>query len=211
MSETDQLWNDEDDEMPSSSEAFSDALASLEDELKEHQVKPGVEDETAAEAEMYEEGVYHQSEINENGDPAEVSYADLTEEDAYDSTQGNQSGLSLGDELEMALAEPTETFDESSTVADDDSFLSDDEPVEETFADDYPAYEEEPPAVVEEAPAAAAASFAGGHEGTDDFNLATLTQLVSEIRQESDRVSEMKASVARALNLIQEMSESLKS
>jgi hypothetical protein len=56
------------------------------------------------------------------------------------------------------------------------------------------------------APVAPAAATA-----VDEFNLSTLNQLVDEIRQESERVAEMKASVVKALALIHEMSESLKS
>lgn len=61
------------------------------------------------------------------------------------------------------------------------------------------------------AEAASGASFVGQDAPTGDFNLTTLTQLVDEIRQESQRVTEMKESVNKALTLIQEMSESLQS
>lgn len=318
MSDTEstQLWNDEDDDLQDG-QAFSDALASLGDHLHEQQ---GIEDETQADAEMYDEGVNYETSISQTGNPAEVSYADLTEDDAFIQDQSGQTaGLSLDDELDNLIPdEPVASsfqddtdFDaelnslrdsqsesgdidlplddeldasfgtpmhvenaptEMSFGAELDAVLNDDAAAEEAFAgedgaetddqhvysddsqdvagyaeesdeapaaeddgyfaqedpaaeelDAYPSYEE-PEAMdpyetetaatmVEDAPEPADEPMMpmGGHEGTDDFNLATLTQLVDEIRQESDRVAEMKESVARALALIQEMSESLKS
>jgi len=367
MSDTEstQLWNDEDEDMQGG-QAFSDALASLGNHLQEQ----GVEDETQAAAEMYDEGVHYESPIDADGDPAEVSYSDLTEEDAFNMDHGSQpeqdAGLSLDDELdslipdepvamstggmdsggmtagdtelslddeldnlipddagdlalgdmelplddeleddfgtpmhieeapgEMSLgaeldailnldeeAAPAEasydiepadeayaetapedeeaveeagfdlgesddaaaeaplysddSYAEASyaeesyeaPAADDEGYLVEEEPAAADFAA-YPSYEEAeeemdtayeaPAAAEEEAPEPVAhqespmAALVGGHDSADDFNLATLTQLVDEIRQESDRVAEMKESVARALALIQEMSESLKS
>lgn len=360
MSDTEstQLWNDEDDDLQGG-QAFSDALASLGSHLQEQ----GVEDETQAAAEMYDEGVHYESAIDADGDPAEVSYSDLTEDDALGQDYGSQpeqdAGLSLDDELdtlipdeptasapgdtelslddeldnlmpddmidssigdtelplddeleddfgtpmhiehapaEMSLgaeldailnvddsAAPADTGYDSgyeiepadaayadtapeadaeaeagydlaeaddaaaevysddsyaqasyaeesyeAPAADDEGYLVEEEPAAADFAA-YPSYEEAeeemdtayeapeaaiddvPEPVVQQDQASPLSALAGGHEGADDFNLATLTQLVDEIRQESDRVSEMKESVARALALIQEMSESLKS
>lgn len=242
MSDTEstQLWNDEDDEVQSGQD-FSDALASLEDHLQEYQPDDSVSygDETDVDAQLYEEGVNYEPTINEDGEPAEVSLTDFTEEDAlpdHGSQPEEDAGLSLDDELEAAFVEEEAPIDNdldaalaaeddsyandfvSEDAADDDGFLSEAEPVEaEEFAA-YPAYEETEEEMdsysspVAEAPVESPmAAMIGGHDGADDFNLATLTELVDEIRQESDRVSEMKESVARALSLIQEMSESLKS
>lgn len=358
MSDTEstQLWNDEDDDLQGG-QAFSDALASLGNHLQEQ----GVEDETQAAAEMYDEGVHYESAIDADGDPAEISYSDLTEDDALGQDYGSQpeqdAGLSLDDELDTLIpdepaasaagdtelslddeldnlmpdeiidlsagdtelplddeleddfgtpmhiehapaeislgaeldailnvdgsAAPAEADDSGYDIesadeayadsapevdsaaeaddalgeaddaaaeapgysddsyaqasyaeesyqapaADDEGYLAEEEPAAADFAA-YPSYEEaeEEMDTAYEAPeateahepvvqhqASPLAALAGGHEGADDFNLATLTQLVDEIRQESDRVSEMKESVARALALIQEMSESLKS
>ena len=284
MSETEstQLWNDEDDDLPGGP-AFADALSSLEEHLHEHQGTENLpEDEEQVYAELYEEGVEFEPDLNANGEPEEVSFTDFTEEDAYPN-HGSQpeedaglaslddeldaafveSGVSLDDELDAAFAEPEVSLDdeldaafvepelslddeldaayvapvadsedsvadETYTEVEDEDFLA----AEETASDEleesfeaYPAYEDSHDEVSEtygqevsdEVPAAASSSADSpmaamiGGQDTDDFNLATLTQLVDEIRQESERVSEMKDSVARALNLIQEMSESLKS
>ena len=86
--------------------------------------------------------------------------------------------------------------------------------IEDDVEDDADIAEEEMATeAVEEAnaPEAAPAEHAGNDSETNDFNLATLNQLVDEIREESQRVAEMKQSVSEALQLIQEMSESLKS
>lgn len=242
MSDTEstQLWNDEDDEVQGGQD-FSAALASLEGHLQEYkeQDQHALEDDEAmADALLYEEGVSYEPAIDENGEPSEVSLADLTEEDAlpdHGTQPEEDAGFSLDGELEAAfveeeapidsdldaaLAAEDNSFASASAVeesADDDGFLSEEEPAEADFAA-YPSYEEPEEdmdnysAPVAEAPVESPMSaMMGGHDGADDFNLATLTQLVDEIRQESDRVSEMKDSVARALSLIQEMSESLKS
>lgn len=290
MSDTEstQLWNDEEDEVQGE-QAFSDALASLEGHLQEYQeqdqslslddeldaafaeqfqAEPGtsLEDEAVADAALFEEGASYDPGIDEDGEPAAASLAEMNdissldaeldaafEEQAAESSFDSDldaaldepdAGLSLDDELDNAYADETAlaaedaahdladdydaavddsapadafgTHDDAS--GDDEGFLAEDEPAEADFAA-YPSYEETEEdmdsystPVAEEAPADSPMSaMMGGHEGTDDFNLATLTQLVDEIRQESDRVSEMKESVARALSLIQEMSESLKS
>lgn len=333
MSETEstQLWDDEDDDLQPGQ--FSESLAALSDQLQSQQGQDALnDDEEAAMAQMYEEGVSYEPAINDNGEPAEVSYSDLTEEDAFTMDHGtlpaDDAGVSLDDELdalipdeepmmaagdtdlslddeldnlipdeepvaamssgdtELALDDddydqPLQSYDDSEgemslgaeldailnepaadyaepeaeqpayadeveevafeeeapleqaweepadepaleaepaheepayadQPAEDEGYLAEEEPAEDFAA--YPAYEEaEEEIEYEEAPAAAAPMPVMGGEGTDDFNLATLTQLVDEIRQESQRVAEMKESVARALNLIQEMSESLKS
>ncbi|MBT9545190.1 MAG: hypothetical protein IV090_07350 [Candidatus Sericytochromatia bacterium] len=99
--------------------------------------------------------------------------------------------------------------------ADEPELVEETELVEEEL-DVYPAFDESEEEAVAEAVVVAEESYSEPEsssvsQGADDFNLATLNQLVDEIRQESQRVSDMKASVAKALSLIQEMSESLKS
>lgn len=128
--------------------------------------------------------------------------------------------------VEAVAEEPVEEFGAEDVPAED--LPVEDLPVEDAaeevaYADesvedaleDYSAFEEAEVAPVEEMAVAEESATAPAStslsQGADDFNLATLNQLVDEIRQESQRVSDMKASVAKALSLIQEMSESLKS
>jgi hypothetical protein len=112
-------------------------------------------------------------------------------------------------------AEPADEPAGEVAYADEAEVVEETELVEEEL-DAYPAFDEAEEEAVAEAVVVADESYSEPQssalsQGADDFNLATLNQLVDEIRQESQRVSDMKASVAKALSLIQEMSESLKS
>jgi hypothetical protein len=114
-------------------------------------------------------------------------------------------------EMEYAESEAEPADEPAAEVA----YADETELVEEEL-DAYPAFDEAEEEAVAEAVVVAEESYSEPEssslsQGADDFNLATLNQLVDEIRQESQRVSDMKASVAKALSLIQEMSESLKS
>lgn len=178
MSETNQLWDDDNDTLGSSSGL------SLDQELEMALAEPSLDDELDA---AFTE---HVSETDSSSLDQELDAA-FSEPDVASDFD------SLDQELDAAFQEetvnvPVESFEEE---------LAESEP--------EPAFEaevQEP--VVADIPEPVVAA---GHDSNDSFNLATLTQLVDEIRQESHRVSEMKASVARALSLIQEMSESLKS
>lgn len=168
-SESTQIWDDEENFEVQDNAAFGDALASLEEQLQEHDNQE-LYDEEAQEVVMFEEGLSQEtpaSHFTENSS-AEDTLAFESEFEAYPSFEE---------------AEADEALNETSSSQDDHGNNGHQN-----------------------------VSNEGEQEGaTDDFNLATLTQLVDEIRHESQRVSEMKASVAKALNLIQEMSESLKS
>lgn len=114
-------------------------------------------------------------------------------------------------EMEYTESEAEPADEPAAEVA----YADETELVEEEL-DAYPAFDEAEEEAVAEAVVVAEESYSEPEssslsQGADDFNLATLNQLVDEIRQESQRVSDMKASVAKALSLIQEMSESLKS
>ncbi|MBF2052340.1 MAG: hypothetical protein IGS03_02615 [Candidatus Sericytochromatia bacterium] len=182
-SESTQIWDEEGNLEAQDNAAFGDALASLEEQLQQHDDQE-LYDEEEQEIVMAEEGLSHAPELSESDEPETVSYAEA---------------------LDSHEAEASETD-------------SDDVSSEAAVFEDYPSFDEgeEEALYAEDAGESAEASPTSGNgmgseSGTDDFNLATLTQLVDEIRHESQRVSEMKASVAKALNLIQEMSESLKS
>lgn len=234
MSDSDstQSWNEEEENGLPSNEAFNDALASLEEHLQEHD-DPVLYDEEQEKADMYEDGVEYASELDASGDPVDASYIDQAENsDLYDSHEPEQDELALSEELsddeiiDEQIIETGADFDDQSEeleIAEDD--FEDDlneeihaEAVDHDSVDEayeiasYEDMDDEPEAAPAEASHDSALSIGGnGNEGADDFNLATLTQLVDEIRQESQRVAEMKASVSEALSLIQEMSESLKS
>lgn len=182
-SESTQIWEEEENLEAQDNAAFGDALASLEEQLQQHDDQE-LYDEEEQEIVMTEEGLSHAPELSESDEPETVSYAEALESTEAETPAADAADVSL---------EP-EVFE------------------------DYPSFEdaedEALPAEHESESAEATANSGNGmgaESGADDFNLATLTQLVDEIRHESQRVSEMKASVAKALNLIQEMSESLKS
>lgn len=228
-SESTQTWNEEDDDLiAQDNAAFSDALASLEEHLQDHDLNSDSEDEAQQEELMYQEGAAFNPELSEDGDPEAVSYAEYASEDsdefaahvseegvdvsldaALDDVDADQRSVMELDDLgaddldgaEEAIED--EAFEaEINETATDAEDLYEDDLAEQGVSDDH---SQAAPAV---SPLAAAL---GGSHGADDFDLATLTQLVDEIRQESQRVTEMKDAVAKALNLIQEMSESLKS
>lgn len=280
MSETDSQNGIETDN--SAAEAFSDALASLEEHLQEHQEENELYDEEAQENLMYEEGTPEEDGLfvgdeleaaldSAFTDPNEGSFAAPTEAAATDSSAEDYS--ELDDELDNLFTDPNEgSFAAPTEAAAEDSSEAEESSEESTEDfEDYPSYEDsyedsdedtvaaesaeetaeetieeeaakpefaeaddmdeeaefeadaaeeaevmEEVAVAEEAAPTEAeshpmAAMIGHDGGASDFNLATLNQLVEEIRQESQRVSDMKESVAKALNLIQEMSESLKS
>lgn len=234
MSDSDstQSWNEEEESGLPSNEAFNDALASLEEHLQEHD-DPILYDEEQEKAEMYEDGVEYASELDDSGNPVDASYIDQAENsDLYDSHQPDQDELAISEEpsdcevveeqgignvsdfateedLEMAEEDFEADFDDQLS---DDAIASNADSVDEEYelAADMSDESEETHAEADES-SGLSAMASQGPDGTDDFNLATLTQLVDEIRQESHRVAEMKASVSEALSLIQEMSESLKS
>ena len=124
----------------------------------------------------------------------------------------------LNDALEEDLSHPSEQeVQEVFSAPEEHSFASDDtvesfveaEEVWESVPEAEDAWESVSEAEVVAEPEPVSSAPAG--PAVDEFNLSTLNQLVDEIRQESQRVSEMKASVVKALALIHEMSESLKS
>lgn len=176
-------------------DAFDDALKSLDEQLEEHHQEIEAYDETEQEAIMYEEGVEYTPEIDAEDNPETVSYAEQAEEsDALESHEPDEAEALLEEDEEAFAAYPT--FEESEDV---ESHTSKDN------VDEHPAEVQTSEDLAEDAPQEAI------DNSSDDFNLATLNQLVDEIRQESQRVTEMKDAVAEALQLIQEMSESLKS
>jgi len=189
-SESTQIWDEEENSEVQSDAVFGEALASLEEHLQEHHEENELYDEESQEAVMYEDGVDFEPEASDADEPEASVFAEATEEEA-------DLNPELETELEAALSETGDTAE----------------------FEDYPSFEEETELETEAAPEAEAEAPVAADNGnsasagdeTDDFNLATLTQLVDEIRHESQRVSEMKESVAKALSLIQEMSESLKS
>ncbi len=197
-------------------DAFDEALNSLDEQLDAHNEDPAAYDENQQDAIMYEEGVEYTAELDEKENPEAVSYAE----------QANDSGAFEShepDATEELVDDVEETFEEYPTYEEEAPVVSHEEEViasedahedfEEVAVEDsaeateVEEYTEEP---VEEAPAEAPVETSTDAENSD-FNLSTLTQLVDEIREESQRVAEMKSSVAEALQLIQEMSESLKS
>jgi len=119
------------------------------------------------------------------------------------------------DVAEDVVEESAATEDTSAEETAEEAVYADETELVEAELDAYPAFDEAEEDAVAEAVVVAEESYSEPEspslsQGADDFNLATLNQLVDEIRQESQRVSDMKASVAKALSLIQEMSESLK-
>lgn len=206
MSESENIMDNQD---ILENDAFDDALKSLDEQLEEHHQEIDVYDETEQEAIMYEEGVEYTPELDEEDNPEAISYAEQAEESGdFESHEPDEAEQLSNEELNEALDEESEfeaypTYEEAAEPV-EDSVDSIDEEVA------YVAEESAEEAAVEAAPTAEAPSMSTASE-TDDFNLATLNQLVDEIRLESQRVSEMKHSVAEALQLIQEMSESLKS
>ncbi len=240
MSDSDstQSWNDDDEDngFPSS-QAFDDALSILDEHLQEHD-EPALYDEEQQKAETYEEGVEFASEIDDSGDPVDASYIDQAENsDLSDSHQPEVDDLAVSEAInedEIIEEEILELDDEAEEDLNEEEILELDDETEEDLneedsfenaeqsdeiAEDSEEYEiakyseldSEPEAAAEESQHSMLGLGGNGNDGTDDFNLATLTQLVDEIRQESQRVAEMKVSVSEALTLIQEMSESLKS
>lgn len=201
MSESENIMDNED---ILENDAFDDALKSLDEQLNEHHQDIDAYDETEQEAIMYEEGVEYTPELDEDDNPEAVSYAEQAEEsgpfESHEPDEAEQlSNEDLNDTLdEEAAFDAYPTYEEDLEIEEDLDVADDSETYEEESMED----------ASEEAPAEAPAQATGE---TDDFNLATLNQLVDEIRLESQRVSEMKNSVAEALQLIQEMSESLKS
>lgn len=205
-------------------DAFDDALKSLDEQLEEHHQEIEAYDETEQEAIMYEEGVEYTPELDAENNPEAVSYAEQAEETgAFESHESDASEI-LVEEEEDAFAEYP-TFEDSETdldnadVGDDTEHSMDEdggtdaayEDSMDEAVDDTVDEEMTEPGVSEDAAPAEETSASDTHGEADDFNLATLNQLVGEIRQESQRVTEMKDAVAEALQLIQEMSESLKS
>lgn len=214
-SESTQVWEEDENDLQSS-EAFSEALASLEEQLQE-QDDAGLYDETEQEAVMYEEGVNYEPELDASGEPEESSFAEHIEhlEDADDFEAHVADMEAVDEDVQETATQENASFED---------YPAYEESAEEVVYEEEAVYDEaiaEDDAFAEEASTSAETSEAEDSsplaasllsaEGADDFNLATLTQLVDEIRQESQRVSEMKSSVAKALSLIQEMSESLKS
>lgn len=220
-SESTQTWNEEDDDLiAQDNAAFSDALASLEEHLQDHELDS--EDEAEQEELLYQEGAAFTPELSEDGEPEAASYAEYASEpnDAFVSHVDEE--VSLDDVLDDVDADQrssseldelgNDDFEGAEEAIEAEAFEAE---VSETATDAEDLYEEDlgsyTPADTTDASASPLAAALGSSQGADDFDLATLTQLVDEIRQESQRVTEMKDAVAKALNLIQEMSESLKS
>ncbi len=202
MSESENIMDNED---ILENDAFDDALKSLDEQLNEHHQDIEAYDETEQEAIMYEEGVEYTPELDEDDNPEAVSYAEQAEESgAFESHEPDEAEQLSNEDLNDTLDEES-AFDAYPTYEED---LEEVEESEAVYAEESSeeAVEETSEAPAEDAPAAQQSTGEA-----DDFNLATLNQLVDEIRLESQRVSEMKNSVAEALQLIQEMSESLKS
>ena len=191
-------------------DAFDDALKSLDEQLAEHHQEIEAYDETEQEAIMYEEGVDYTPELDAEDNPEAVSYAEQAEDsDAFESHEPDEAEALLAEDEEHFAEYPTFNESEVSPEDSDDMLAHDDaDDNEETDIDENSdPSSEESDHTSEEAEFDSEESHS---EETDDFNLATLNQLVDEIRQESQRVTEMKDAVAEALQLIQEMSESLK-
>lgn len=180
-SESTQIWDEEENLEAQDNEAFGDALASLEEQLQEHDSQE-LYDEEEQDMVMAEEGLNHAPEFSETDEPETVSYAEALEAEDAEASESDETEASA----EAEIFEDYPSFEDSEEI-------SEAEALDSAESGHMPS------------------NGSGAESGADDFNLATLTQLVDEIRHESQRVSEMKASVAKALNLIQEMSESLKS
>lgn len=189
-------------------DAISDALSFL-DEMDSVDEQPY--DEEAQSALSVEQGP--EDEYVPANDQISES---LTEElPVADDNFGADEEFSNSYAVEEPVAETSEaveTVDAAESEFVEEAELADETSLQESSDDAFPSFEEEE--TVDEVAVAAPEPVpepAPVSQATDDFNLATLNQLVEEIRQESQRVADMKASVARALALIQEMSESLKS
>lgn len=203
-------------------DAFDDALKSLDEQLEEHHQEIEAYDETEQEAVMYEEGVEYTPELDAEGNPEAVSYAEQAEETGAFESHEPDASEALVEEEEDSFAEYP-TFEDSEAPLDNADVSEDAEHDMDEDNHSDAAYEDSMEVIDETADEAAEApasedtaseepvSATENQAETDDFNLATLNQLVGEIRQESQRVTEMKDAVAEALQLIQEMSESLKS
>lgn len=88
------------------------------------------------------------------------------------------------------------------------------EPEVESGYEEFPTFDETEvlePVAAEPIPAPAdpLAALSGNDNISTDFNLATLAELIDGIKEESQRVSSMKNSVAEALSVIQEITDSL--
>ena len=203
-------------------DAFDDALKSLDEQLEEHHQEIEAYDETEQEAVMYEEGVEYTPELDAEGNPEAVSYAEQAEETGAFESHEPDASEALVEEEEDSFAEYP-TFEDSEAPLDNADVSEDAEHDMDEDNHSDAAYEDSMEVIDETADEAAEApasedtaseepvSATENQAETDDFNLATLNQLVGEIRQESQRVTETKDAVAEALQLIQEMSESLKS
>ncbi|MEZ0375232.1 MAG: hypothetical protein ACAI44_39460, partial [Candidatus Sericytochromatia bacterium] len=197
---------------------YAGAGVSLGDELDAALNEPYAETTHVEEAPVEEYA--EEAPVEDYAEEAPVEYAEEAPVEDLDEAPVEDLDEGPGEDYEDLPLDFEE--EEPPVESEDEGYLAEEEPATTDFAA-YPSYEEPEESFeedVEEAPEPVAhhapveapmAAMVGGHDSTDDFNLATLTQLVDEIRQESDRVSEMKESVARALALIQEMSESLKS
>lgn len=214
-SETTQVW-DEGEELDNAEMEtdFSSALSSLGAHLQEQELT----DDASAE--------YDDSALAEEQALLDTDYP------AYDDASHDAAIASELDALDAALAEEDDFgsahYDAAPAAYADDEPLNDSAPADPVYeeppaneapeafafeaqAEDAPA---EPVAFVQEhAPAETPAPQAPAADmtGAEHFNLTTLTGLIDEIRAESDRVHQMKESVSKALSLIQEMAESLKS
>jgi hypothetical protein len=216
-SETTQVW-DEGEELDNAEMEtdFSSALSSLGAHLQEQEL---ADDDAPA--------GYDDSALAEEQALLDTDYP------AYEDVSHDAAIASELDALDAALAEEDDFssahYDAAPAVyADDELALADSAPAdpvyEELPADEAPeafafeAQAEDAPVeavafVQEHAPAETPAPEAPAADmtGAEHFNLTTLTGLIDEIRAESDRVHQMKESVSKALSLIQEMAESLKS
>lgn len=218
-SETTQVW-DEGEELDNAEMEtdFSSALSSLGAHLQEQEL---MDDELAVEETSYSEEQAlletdypaYEDAIHEPSMASEFDALDaaLAEEDDFGHTA--YAAEPAAAVVETPEEEYPEEFSASFTYASVES--SEDEPV-------YSDEEESQASVVEEVvlveevaapadPAPEAPAPTADMTGAEHFNLTTLTGLIDEIRAESDRVHQMKESVSKALSLIQEMAESLKS
>lgn len=164
-----------------------------------------------AEQQSYDEGAATDFEQDSDGVQTTVTVSEELETLADEEKELSTSYTAEATDLESVDSSLETAAVENGEVSSD---MVDETLYQEASDEDFPSFEEEENTEVQEESEVAinvTPSSSSSHHGTDDFNLATLTQLVDEIRQESERVAEMKASVARALSLIQEMSESLKS
>lgn len=217
-SETTQVW-DEGEELDNAEMEtdFSSALSSLGAHLQEQEL---MDDELAADEVAFSEEQAlletqypaYEDVINEPSMASEFDALDaaLAEEDDFTSTSYASEPAAV---VETDEEEYPEEFSASFTYASVET--TDDEPVYEQVEEVEKASVEEVVFVAEEpAPVAAPVSEeapTADMTGAEHFNLTTLTGLIDEIRAESDRVHQMKESVSKALSLIQEMAESLKS